>query len=104
MILDPTCDIDASAFELTVHFTVFLCCFTRLIRHMLQEHPHATKAGNWRSPVFKSEVFIRPEILLSILNQGYTVLWTDSDMVWLKNPLPFLPGSKDTHSVSGYLW
>lgn len=34
---------------------------------------------------------IRPRILEAILNQGYGVLWTDIDIVWLGNPLPLFP-------------
>ena len=48
---------------------------------------------------FKSQVLIRPSILLHILKQGYTLLWTDSDMVWLGNPLPLLPDMDDPEAV-----
>lgn len=49
---------------------------------------------------FRSQVLIRPKILLHILNQGYSLLWTDSDMVWLDNPLPLLPDINDPEAVS----
>lgn len=38
-------------------------------------------------------------ILLNILKQGYTLLWTDSDMVWLRDPLPLLPDLNDPTAV-----
>ena len=49
---------------------------------------------------FKSQVLIRPKMLLHILKQGYTLLWTDSDMVWLGNPLPLLPAMNHPEAVS----
>ena len=49
---------------------------------------------------FRSQVLVRPNILLHILNQGYSLLWTDSDMVWLDNPLPLLPDINDPEAVS----
>ena len=51
---------------------------------------------------FKSQVLIRPSILLHILKEGYTLLWTDSDMVWLENPLPLLPHVNNSNEVR--LW
>lgn len=48
---------------------------------------------------FKSQVLIRPNMLLHILKQGYTLLWTDSDMVWLGDPLPLLPDMDDPEAV-----
>lgn len=39
-------------------------------------------------------------MLRHILKQGYTLLWTDSDMVWLGNPLPLLPDVHDSEAVS----
>lgn len=49
---------------------------------------------------FQSQVLVRPSILQSILAAGYTVLWTDSDMVWLGDPLPLLPDVNERSSVS----
>lgn len=42
---------------------------------------------------------MRPSILNYILKQKYSVLWTDSDMVWLENPLPLLPDMEDPSAV-----
>ncbi|CAN0317802.1 unnamed protein product [Pylaiella littoralis] len=58
------------------------------------ERQHAVKAGQWGDDIFKHEALVRPDILLSILRQGYKLLWTDVDMVWLRNPLPLLPDTR----------
>lgn len=65
-----------------------------------QERHHAIQAGEIGGDTFKSQVLIRPHVLLRILNQGYTLLWTDSDMVWLRNPLPSLPDMEGQEGVS----
>ena len=31
----------------------------------------------------------KPHLVLCLLSAGYNVVWTDSDIVWLRNPLPF---------------
>lgn len=49
---------------------------------------------------FQNQVLVRPSILQAILAAGYTVLWTDSDMVWLENPLGYLPDINDPSAVS----
>ncbi|CAN0301406.1 unnamed protein product, partial [Ascophyllum nodosum] len=61
--------------------------------------PHATKAGAFGDDVFKAEVLVRPHILQAILKRGYPLLWTDSDMVWLRNPLTVLPKVNDTNGA-----
>lgn len=66
----------------------------------IQERHHAVKAGRMGDETFRSQVLVRPKILLHILNQGYSLLWTDSDMVWLENPLPLLPDINDPEAVS----
>eukprot|EP00903_Cladosiphon_okamuranus_P005636 g5602.t1 len=63
------------------------------------ERHHAIKAGRMGDDTFKSQVLIRPNMLLHILKQGYTLLWTDSDMVWLENPLPVLPDMDDPEAA-----
>lgn len=42
---------------------------------------------------------MRPSILSHILAQKFTVLWSDSDVVWLDNPLPLLPDTRDPSDV-----
>eukprot|EP00752_Nemacystus_decipiens_P012355 g10952.t1 len=60
---------------------------------------HAEPAGKWGDAEFKAQTVIRPHILLHILKQGYTLFWTDVDMVWLANPLPALPDPRDPKSA-----
>lgn len=67
--------------------------------YITQERHHAMKAGVYGDDMFKSQVIIRPLILLNILKQGYPLLWTDSDMVWFGNPLPLLPKITDSSAV-----
>ncbi|CAM9904550.1 unnamed protein product [Scytosiphon promiscuus] len=55
---------------------------------------HAVKAGQWGDAIFKHETVVRPDILMSVMRQGYRVLWTDVDIVWLGNPLPLLPDTQ----------
>ncbi|CAM9634317.1 unnamed protein product, partial [Laminaria digitata] len=50
-------------------------------------------------PAFAAEVLVRPSILTHIMNQGFTVLWSDSDIVWLENPLPLLPDTANPSAV-----
>ncbi|CAN0411584.1 unnamed protein product, partial [Scytosiphon promiscuus] len=51
----------------------------------------SVKAGQFGDSIFAKMVLVRPKILQSILNQEYAVLWSDSDIVWLDNPLSLLP-------------
>lgn len=69
-----------------------------------QERHHSTQAGKIGDENFAAEVVIRPFILQSILSAGFTVLWTDSDMVWLHSPLPHLPDMKDPLAVRRRCW
>eukprot|EP00904_Undaria_pinnatifida_P006456 jgi/Undpi1/2940/HiC_scaffold_14.g06317.m1 len=55
------------------------------------ERQHSLKAGTIGDARFAAAVLIRPKILISILKQGYSVLWSDADMVWLGNPLSLMP-------------
>lgn len=61
------------------------------IKHACQGRHHSVQAGVWGDAIFKAETVVRPDILLSILGQGFKVLWTDVDMVWMDDPLPLLP-------------
>ncbi|CAN0340815.1 unnamed protein product [Pylaiella littoralis] len=56
---------------------------------------NATGAGSFRDDIFKAQTCIRPTILISILEQGYRTLWTDSDTVWLGSVFPVLPDPRD---------
>ncbi|KAJ8427374.1 hypothetical protein Cgig2_000503 [Carnegiea gigantea] len=39
----------------------------------------------------------RPRHLLNILDLGYNVMYNDVDMVWLKDPFPYLEGNHDVY-------
>lgn len=39
----------------------------------------------------------RPRHLLQILELGYNVMYNDVDMVWLKDPFPYLQGEHDVY-------
>ncbi|CAM9206713.1 unnamed protein product, partial [Hapterophycus canaliculatus] len=60
---------------------------------------HASRAGEFGDASFAAEVLVRPSILSHILAQSFTVLWSDSDIVWLSNPLPLLPDAYDPSDV-----
>ncbi|MBA0763489.1 hypothetical protein Gotri_012923 [Gossypium trilobum] len=39
----------------------------------------------------------RPQHLLKILELGYNVMYNDVDMVWLRDPFPYLEGNHDVY-------
>ncbi len=39
---------------------------------------------------FKSLTKLKSQIVLQILRMGYEVVWTDTDIVWYRNPLPLM--------------
>lgn len=47
--------------------------------------------ANWGSKQFATFTCIRPTYIQRILAEGYTVLWSDMDTVWHKNPMEHLP-------------
>nr|XP_054751822.1 uncharacterized protein LOC129257510 [Lytechinus pictus] len=49
------------------------------------------------SPAYKQLVNKRPSYILQILSSGHDVLFSDVDIVWLKNPLPFF--TNDTNDI-----
>ena len=53
------------------------------------------EAGYFGKEIFSSQVTVRPVILHSILEAGYSALWSDSDMFWLGNSLELIPESAD---------
>lgn len=71
--------------------------------HAPQERK-AVKAGQWGDAIFKHETVVRPDILLSIMGQGYKVLWTDVDIVWLGNPMPLLPDTQTNATAVSVLF
>eukprot|EP00904_Undaria_pinnatifida_P002825 jgi/Undpi1/12543/HiC_scaffold_6.g02212.m1 len=52
---------------------------------------YSTEAGKYGDKRFAEAVVVRPQLIKSIISQGYTMLWSDVDMVWLRNPLSLLP-------------
>lgn len=67
---------------------------------IMQKRPYAIGAGSYLDPIFKEQTLVRPGILSAIMRQRYAILWTDTDIVWLGNPLPLLPDLNDPLSVS----
>ncbi|CAM9232206.1 unnamed protein product, partial [Scytosiphon promiscuus] len=59
------------------------------------ERKHSIKAGRWLDQIFKEQTTVRPSILLAIMKQGYRVLWSDADTIWLGNALTVLPVPQD---------
>lgn len=65
-----------------------------------KERRHSAPTGRFGDSKFAELVFVRPKLLHSIISQGYAALWSDSDMVWLDDPLPLLPRLDNTTGVS----
>eukprot|EP00057_Strongylocentrotus_purpuratus_P003626 XP_003727023.1 PREDICTED: uncharacterized protein LOC100888971 isoform X1 [Strongylocentrotus purpuratus] len=49
------------------------------------------------SPAYKQLVNKRPSYILQLLSSGHDVLFSDVDIVWLKNPLPYF--TNDTNDI-----
>lgn len=84
IVLEPT---------LGTVLTVFLACLPLVVRtvHNKERHVVAKAAGQKQNQEFAEADLLRPNILHFILKQGYGALWSDSDVVWIQNPLPLLP-------------
>ncbi len=52
-------------------------------------HLRASEAA-FGSEGFKSLTKLKSQIVLQILRLGYDAIWTDTDIVWYRNPLPLL--------------
>ena len=59
------------------------------------------EAGDFGKDIFSSQVTVRPVILHSVLEAGYSALWSDSDMFWLGNSLELIPESADAMFMRG---
>jgi Nucleotide-diphospho-sugar transferase len=46
--------------------------------------------SDFDSPGFLRKVYVKVDMIIGVLTAGYTVLLTDVDLVYLKNPMPFL--------------
>ncbi|CAI7923852.1 unnamed protein product [Closterium sp. NIES-54] len=74
----------------------FLGFLSSLLPHVV---PHSVSVGyqglNSKDCVFGSQCFrqftkLKSRSVLKVLKQGYSVLWTDVDIVWFSDPLPDL--------------
>ena len=65
-----------------------------------QSGQKSIKAGVLGDERFADAVLVRPQMINSIISQGYTMLWSDSDVIWLNNPLPLLPQVGPDSNVS----
>ncbi|KAF6153265.1 hypothetical protein GIB67_000054 [Kingdonia uniflora] len=59
--------------------------------------PDAQTAHKFGSQGFFNFTSRRPRHLLNILELGYSVMYNDVDMVWLKDPFPYLQGYHDVY-------
>eukprot|EP00053_Salpingoeca_punica_P009097 m.81418 g.81418 ORF g.81418 m.81418 type:complete len:764 (-) comp14876_c0_seq3:854-3145(-) len=48
---------------------------------------------------FKSVTKLKSQMVLQILRMGYDVTWTDTDIVWFRDPMPLLSGMKSDFVV-----
>mmetsp|Transcript_2808 Transcript_2808/g.6434 ORF Transcript_2808/g.6434 Transcript_2808/m.6434 type:complete len:306 (-) Transcript_2808:190-1107(-) len=93
--------------QLDIHNWIIICrdnaCFKHLHLHYgdhivkgpTMNNMISTTASAFNSEGFGALVKKRSFFVREILQQGYTALYSDVDMIWQKNPLPFLPGDKD---------
>lgn len=65
-----------------------------------QNRRHSLKPGTLGDERFAEAVVARPFFIKSIVGQGYSVLWSDADMVWLGNPFSLLPPLGEDSGVS----
>ncbi|XP_071792415.1 uncharacterized protein [Asterias amurensis] len=65
--------------------------------HILKTNSGKTSSGRLQfdSEDYRKFVNKRPSYILSFLEKGYNVLFTDVDMFWLKDPFPFFDGDFD---------
>ena len=49
---------------------------------------------DFRTPEYNKLVGKRPQHILNLLHQGYDVLYSDADTVWLQNPFPYFNGDE----------
>ena len=49
-----------------------------------------TKSGNWQEEGFLETVYKKLDFTRDYLKQGYQVFCSDLDIVFLKNPIPYL--------------
>lgn len=59
------------------------------------EYPDAVPGGDFGSAAFAKLVNVKTEVLMASVKLGYRTLLVDGDIVFLKDPLPYLQGSED---------
>ncbi|KAI9195377.1 hypothetical protein LWI28_014326 [Acer negundo] len=59
--------------------------------------PDSPTAQNYGSKGFFNLTSRRPRHLLQLLELGYNVMYNDVDMVWLKDPFPYMKGNHDVY-------
>ena len=60
------------------------CTLTRAIS---KRYPSSQAYG---SQGFRKVTKLKSQVVLAILRMGYDVTWTDTDIAWLKNPIPLM--------------
>ena len=53
-----------------------------------QEDSDPSKDLAWRGRTYKKLMKAKVHSILAITRLGYSVMWTDSDVAWLRNPIP----------------
>jgi hypothetical protein len=56
-------------------------------QHNLRLSAHALKYGQKN---YDKMILLKPKLVLAVLNMGVDVTWTDTDIAYFKNPLPYL--------------
>ena len=111
------CIIDASFVDMVINFyqssllphkitNYLFCASSSEACHVLSQHSIAcaqytdttisTGASSFFSSEFKKKMNQRISVILEVLKAGYTVIHTDADLYFFKNPVPFLEVSKIT--------
>ncbi|GJQ12037.1 hypothetical protein GpartN1_g3828.t1 [Galdieria partita] len=55
-----------------------------------KEDAASVVAASYGSDSFKKLTKMKSRVVLRILKLGYDVIWTDCDIVWFRNPIPYL--------------
>lgn len=62
-------------------------------------HPSINAALKYDSPEYKKLVSGRASNILSMLEKGVNVIYSDVDTIWRSNPLPYVTGRNDTDLI-----
>ena len=57
--------------------------------HVYEDFSGGADDSNYMSPVFLKKMNTRTQFLLDALSQNFTILNTDTDVIFFKNPLPY---------------